>query len=141
MEDVSKSLAERIEAVEERETKMTDLEAQVENLPAEIEEAVETAKAEVTKSLGQAFSHEKAMLKKDAEAAAQLANAEQQALMARIGALEKQLENVEAQLATAREDARGIATSAVEASSQRQALATLQQSIETQANAQPGGRR
>lgn len=141
MEDVNKRLTDRVEAVDEREQTMEDLEKAVAGFDTKVAEAVTTAKAEVTKQLSAGFGHEKAMLRKDFEAAAALATAEKDSFSQQIAALRSQLKNAEEQLATAREDARAIATSAVEAASQRAALDTLQKSIETQASAGQGGAR
>ena len=133
MEDVSKRLSERVEAVDAREEQMEALEAKVEAFADERELAVQSAEEALTKRLSAGFGHEKALIKKDSESAEALAYANKASLNQQISALQSQLESTIDQLSTARDDARNIATSAVEAASQRQALDTLQKSMETQA--------
>lgn len=138
--DAHRAISQELEELRAREEKVADLEAAVDSIPAKIEEAVEAAKKEVTDSLSRVFGHEKALLKKDAEAAAALAAAQAEALSKQISSLQIQLHAREKELESARNDAREIASKAVEASSQRQALSTLQDSMKTQAQAATQGR-
>lgn len=135
-QDFDRSLAERVAAVEAREQHMDELETKVANIDQQIEEAVTAAVDKATKQLQTGFSHERTILKKDAEAAVALATQREEALRREIDALQSQLTSLEAQLNAARTDSRAIATAAVEASSQRQALSTLQESIKTQSQGQ-----
>lgn len=106
MEDMNRRMAEKHAAIELREQKVEAMESEIAGIPQLVEGAKEATKAEVTRQLSTGFSHEKAMLKKDAEAAASLACANQASLQKQIASLEKQLALAESAFAAARDDAK-----------------------------------
>jgi len=139
-EDVNRDLAARVAVVAEREEKAEELQTKVDGIEDLVATAAKEATDAATKTLTAGFGHERALLKKDAESAAQLAAATITNLTGDVQSLQTRIEMLADQLATAQKDAKDVATAAVEASSNRQALSTLQAAVETQARAAAGGR-
>lgn len=134
METRAEELKNREAAVREQEEKLNSFD---ERLKAETAKAVATA----TSAMKREHDHTVLLLQKDSDAASALAAANVQAMQQTISELQAQNTELSKQLQTAREDSKAIAQSAVEASSQRQALAAIQGTIETQARAQGGSGR
>jgi uncharacterized phage infection (PIP) family protein YhgE len=138
MLEVSDNLNRRIAEVEAQEVAIAERQQAIDEFPAKLATAVEEARVAVTDSLTRAFGHEKALLKKDASAAEQLATAEKCALMQQVADLTGRITQLADELTSARSDAKAIAEAAVEASSQRQVASSLRDAMETQAQSSPG---
>lgn len=140
-EDVERELKQRVDNLTAREEAFNAKEAEFAAFPAKLEQAVADARAAAEKSLSTSFSQERQLLVKDAEATKALAAAEKHALQEQIKQLSSQLESMQAQLDTARADARNIAQEAVKAASGRQALETLTDTVKAQSAPSGGGGR
>jgi hypothetical protein len=138
--DVQRALDVRIAAVAEREEAMEELQTQVDNMDATIKAEVDKQVAQATNALKRNHEHEKQLLELESQSKAQLAAQTVSALRDDVSCLNNDIADLQVRLATAQQDAKEIATSAVNASSGRQALAAVESAIETQAKASSGGR-
>lgn len=128
MEDVNRNLTSRIEAVEEREKKMTDLEAQVAAMPGKIEDGIKSEVAKVTEALKTKYEHEKALAQKDFDAKNALLQAQITSLTAQVTEANKVKLEALTTADRARNELNALAQAAVSASSGREALKAVQES-------------
>lgn len=140
MDDVNRSLEQRIAAVEEREAAAAAKADEIANMPKTIASAVEKAVADATTQLKQQNQFEKALAAKDAENRVGLLQSELVAVKAALAASEARNAALVTQAAQAVENAKAIAMEAVNASSGRQALAAVQNTVANPATATPARR-
>lgn len=133
-EQLERSWAEREAVLKGQEQEVASLRAQVANIPTDVDAAVKKAEAILSNVLKKHYETQAALLAKDAEGAAKLAEQTIQSLNATIMELDAQNDKLQAQLEAARGEVKEIAAKAVEAASGQQALSTLQNSLNVQAN-------
>lgn len=127
-EDVDRQLKARIEAVELREKKMTDLEAQVAAMPGKIEEGIKSEVAKATAALKVSYEHAATVEKMNLDAKNKLLEAQIGSLQAQIVSTEKSRADAMATAEKARAELNQIAREAVQASSGREALQAVKDS-------------
>jgi hypothetical protein len=88
-----------------------------------------------TNSLKRSYEHEKALTQKDYEATIKVMESENNNLSKQVSSLLGEVSNLKSDLVGARNDAKDVATKALEASSGRQALEELRRAGETNAGA------
>jgi hypothetical protein len=133
MDDVNLRMDKQIAEVEEREQAVTAKEDEIAAMPEQLAHAVDEAVAHKATQLSTAFGHEKAMLTKDAESRQALAQQQIDAGAATIEDMTSRIIAMETDLKAARDDSKAVAERALEASSGRQALETLQETLKVQA--------
>ncbi len=124
----------RERALVARESKMTELEAKVINIPSDIEVAVAAAEKTLTEKLSSKFGFEKAMLLRDAEAAARLAAANEANLRAQITSLQGTIEEQSKQIAKLQSDNKEMVSKAFESHAGRDAIKFAEKALD-----QPNG--
>lgn len=138
---LTKNWAERENALKGRETELADLKKAVSEFDAKLKTEVARETAIVTNTLKRQHEHETQLLKKDAETNAKVAEMRVASLERTITDLHAQIKDITAQLNAAREDARNVATQALQSASGRQVAEALQRVVDTQgSNPQKSGK-
>jgi hypothetical protein len=137
--ELERSWTERDLALRKQEAEVAELRKKVESIDALV--GAEKTKAEkiVTNVLTKQFEHEKALLQKDIEAAKTLCAAQLDSKTDTIEDLQQQIMDLKAQLSVARQDAKEVATSALNATSERKVAEALKQVVDGR-DQQPSGK-
>lgn len=131
-EQLQRSWTERENGLKAKEQEFTDLKAQVAGFDAKLKTEVAKAESVLGNVLKKQYEHEMALLKKDAESEKNLSAAKISAMSDQMENLEKQIHDLQAQLAAARSDAKDIASSALQSASQKQVAEALSRVVEQQ---------
>jgi chromosome segregation ATPase len=129
-EALVKQWEEREAALKMREQEMADLKKMVEGFDARLKAEIAKAEAVVGNTMKRQHEYETALLKKDSDAALKLSEAQIGSLNSSIANLNKQVVELNAQLVSARNDAKDIASSALQSSSQKQVADALSRVLE-----------
>lgn len=125
-----KAEQEREAILKARENEFAELKKAVDGFDARIKAEVTKAEAIVSNSMKRQHDYEISLLKKDSEAASNLFQAQIASLNNTITGLNKQVADLNAQLVIARNDAKDIASSALQSSSQKQVADALSKVLE-----------
>jgi hypothetical protein len=109
-----------------REIELADLKALAASFESRLKNEIAKETANVTNSLKKQYDHEKQLLHKDAEVAAKVAESNLKAKDDSIASLSGRISELTSQLATARQDAKEVATKALESASGRQVVDALE---------------
>lgn len=132
-ESLEISWVEREKALKAKEQEFQNLQTQAAGFEARLAEATKKGEGAGFAAATAKFTHEIALLKKDAEADKKLAEMRNAALTSQISGLENQIEDLHKQLIAARQDAKEVASEALKSASSRQLADTLQKVVtETQ---------
>lgn len=127
IEDMEKQWKTREEALKAREQEYTTLKEQVATFPTQMEKAVKDAEGRTRGMVSGQYEHQMQLLKAEHKGQLELANAKTAAMESTITQLRSQIENLEAQLTKAREDAKEVAQAAFNSVSGQAALNAVQQ--------------
>lgn len=130
-EQLQRSWTERENGLKAKEQEFTDLKAQVAGFDAKLKTEVSKAEAVLGNVLKKQYEHEMALLRKDAESEKNLSAAKISAMSDQMENLEKQIHDLQVQLAAARTDAKEVATQALQSASGRQVADALQSVVNT----------
>lgn len=119
----------REDAVAVRETKIDELEEKVASIPAQIDAAVSAAVAAKEKSLQASFAIEKSYLKKEADAAATLAQTKLDNVNERLEAANLTIADLQGKLNAAYAEIKDLAAKTVESAGNARQIASLEQLI------------
>jgi hypothetical protein len=109
-----------------REMELADLKALAASFDSRLNNEISKETAIVTNTLKKQYDHEKQLLQKDAEVAAKVAESNLKAKDESIASLSGRIAELTSQLATARQDAKEVATKALESASGRQVVDALE---------------
>jgi len=137
-EDVTRDIDNRVSLLVVREAKVEELEERVAGIPDEIKKAADKQTAIVSNTLKQHHAHEIALLQKDVDGRSSLSYSKIAALESAAETADARIVSLEEQLASANDRAKDIATAAVEATGQQQALTTLQNAMQSQSTPASG---
>jgi chromosome segregation ATPase len=130
-EQLQRSWTERENGLKAKEQEFTDLKAQVVGFDQRLKSEVAKAEAVLGNVLKKQYEHEAALLRKDAESEKNLSAAKISAMSDQMENLEKQIHDLQVQLAAARSDAKEVATQALQSASGRQVADALQSVVNT----------
>jgi len=133
---LTKNWTEREANLKTRETELADLRKQVSEFDARLKAEVGREVGIVTNTLKRQHEHEKQLLEKDVAANNKLAEMRVAGMEKTIASLHDQIRDLTAQLDKARDDARHVATQALQSASGRQVADALQQAFVNQPSAQ-----
>lgn len=136
-EQLQRSWTERENGLKAKEQEFTDLKAQVAGFDAKLKTEVSKAEAVLGNVLKKQYEHEMALLRKDAESEKNLSAAKISAMSDQMENLEKQIHDLQIQLAAARSDAKEVATQALQSASGRQVADALQSVVNTRNDSVP----
>lgn len=131
-EALERSWVEREGVLKAKEQEATALKAQVEGFEAKMDAAVKQAEARSAAVVTGKFNHEIALLKKDSESQKAVADLRIASLNETINNLHGQIESIETQLIAARQDAKEVASQALQSASNRGVADALQRVVDAQ---------
>jgi chromosome segregation ATPase len=137
--ELTRAWQEREEALKAKEVELVALREQVAGLDARVKADVSKAEAIIKNTLERQFSHERALLQKDADASKAVCEANLQHAQATVSNLESQIEQLARQLESARNDAKEVANSALQATSDRRVAEALRSVVDNRDQG-PGGK-
>lgn len=139
-EALIKTWDEREAALKSRENEVAELKKAVEGFDARLKTEIAKAEAVVGNTMKRTHEYESALLRKDSEAALKLSEAQIASLNSTIANLNKQVLDLGTQLVSARNDAKEVASQALQSASGRQVADALQQVVNTRGE-QPNGKK
>jgi predicted nucleic acid-binding Zn-ribbon protein len=128
-ETLERGWNERESLLKSKEQEFQNLQAQVAGFDAKLQESAKKAEVAGYASASAKFTHEISLLKKDAESDKKVAEMRANALTSQIASLENQIEDMQKQLISARQDAKEVASEALKSASSRQLADTLQKVV------------
>lgn len=132
-ETLELSWVEREKNLKAKEQELQNLQTEAANFETRLAEATKKGEGSGFASATAKYTHEIALLKKDAESDKKVAEMKIVALASQISGLENQIEELQKQLSAARQDAKEVASEALKSASSRQLADTLQKVVtETQ---------
>lgn len=131
---LNRTWSDREKALQAQEADVANLKKQVADFDVTVKAKVEQAQAIVSASLKQKYEHEIAMMKKDFDAQKTLGDTKISAMSDSMSKLEAQIDELNKQLAAARQDAKEIATSALQSASGRQVADALQKVVDAKSD-------
>jgi len=126
---LERNWSDRENELKARESELQVLRNQVQGFEDRLKEAVKNAEAAGNASATMQYQHQIALLKKDTESAKAVSDMRISSLTAQISGLVDQIEDLQAQLATARQDAKDVASEALKSAANRQLSETLQKVV------------
>lgn len=133
-ESLQKTWAERETTLKTREKEFTDLQNQVASFDAKMKAEVNKAEAIIGNSMKKQHEHEVALMRKDMESERNMTNIKVSSLTETIKNLDQQLATLQIQLASARADAKEVASQALQSASGRQVAEALQKVVDSNQN-------
>ena len=139
-EMLARAWTDRENILKSKEQEFANLAKQVSEFDARLKADVAKAEAIVTNSLKRDYTHQMELMRKDAEAQGVLNNMKIAAQEKAIAGLHDQIKDLQAQLASARTDAKEVATQALQSASGRQVADALQRVVDTREPATKSGK-
>lgn len=139
-EMLTKSWTEREAAIKTREQEFAEMQKQVSEFDTKLKAEVAKAEAIVGNSLKREYTHQMELMKKDAVSEQVLSNMKIAAQEKAVQGLHEQIKDLQIQLASARTDAKEVATQALQSASGRQVADALQRVVDTREPATKSGK-
>jgi colicin import membrane protein len=133
-ESLERSWVDREATLKTKEQEYAAMKAQIDGFDAKVEAAVKQAEARSAAIVTSKFNHEIALLKKDSESQKAVADLRIVSLNEAIDSLHSQIENLSSQLISARQDAKEVASQALQSASNRGVADALQRVVDGQQN-------
>lgn len=139
-EDLKRQWMERENALKNQEEEVLKLKEQVASFDEKVKEAVTRAEAVVSNSVKRTYEHQMQLMEKDHDAERKICQSKLASADATIKALQLQVQDLQTELRSVREDAKDVTAKALESASQRQTAAAFQRAVEN-ANAASAGKK
>lgn len=137
IETLERTWRDREDALKGKEQLFVDLKSQVDGFDQRLKADVAKAEAVVSNSMKRHYEHEMALLKKDFDSEKNLHIANMSAVNSQMESQDRQIVELQKQLALARADAKDVATQALQSASGRQVADALQSVVNTRSNDNP----
>lgn len=130
-ETLERGWKDRENVLKSKETEFTNLQTQVAGFDAKLKTEVSKAEAILSNVLKKQYEHEMALLKKDSESEKNLHQIRVSAMDETITSLQEQIKDLQTQLVQARNDAKDVASQALQSASGRDVAVALQRAMDT----------